>query len=778
MRVINRDNESVVINFEAIKCRLLDLCSPEERSALDIDLVVIKTIPGIEDNITTSRLDELSAMICASLQSSHYMYDTLAGKILVSNLHKNVRRIVGSESPASFSTKLAYIADCHPGLLNRHIVGFVAAYAKELDAMLDYGCDDGISYFSFRTLEKAYLLRANDDVIEAPQDLFMRVAVALYTPRPDDAARPLADVLADIRTVYGQLSRGWYTHATPTLFNAGMKHEQMSSCYLLGMEDSLHGIYKTLGDCAQISKWAGGIGIHVSNIRAKGSTIKSTHGKSDGIVPMLKVFNETARYCNQSGRRKGSIAVYLEPWHADVMEFIELRRQTGAETVRARDLFLALWIPDEFMRRMTEDREWYLMSPDECPGLQDACGDDFVRLYEYYIAKGNYVKKMSARSLWLGVLQSQVETGTPYILFKDTINAKCNQNNIGTIKSSNLCSEIIQYSDSDTYAVCNLASIAVNKFYDVATKKYDFESLHTAAQQVTRNLNRIIDINFYPTPETRASNMRLRPIGIGIQGLSDLYNQAQVVYGSPEALSWDAQIMETIYHGALESSIALAVTHGSYAAFPGSMFSRGILQHDLYESRQSGLWNWEDLRTQIREHGCRNSMLTALMPTASTSQILGNCECFEPLQSHAFKRTTLAGEFLVVNKYLMQDLIKLGLWNENMRNELLLKNGSVADISKIPSNLQQIYRTVWEIPQKSIVDHAAARAAYVDQSQSMNLFFAVPNYQKLNSALVYGWKSGLKTGCYYMRSKPANEAIKVTSVNRNSDSEECTVCSA
>jgi ribonucleoside-diphosphate reductase alpha subunit len=776
MKVINRDGEQVVIDFEAIKSRILALCSEEERQQLDIDLIVVRTIGGIEDNITTARLDELSASISASLQSRHYLYDQLAGKILVSNLQKNVRRMMGMDVLPTFSQKLLHIDAAHPELLNAEMLAFVRQQAAVLDETVQYERDSSTGFFSYRTLEVAYLLRARGQVVESPQDMFMRVAVAMHFPRAQsEPCADAEDALSRIRSVYDSMSNGLYTHASPTLFNAGTRHEQMSSCYLLGTSDSLDGIYKTLGDCAHISKWAGGLGVHVSNVRAKGSLIRSTQGRSDGIVPMLKVFNETARYCNQSGRRKGSIAIYLEPWHADVLEFVELRRQSGAESVRARDLFLALWVPDEFMRRLQSDDDWYLMSPDDCPGLQDSHGEAFDKLYNAYIAEGRYVKKVRASQLWRAVLQAQVETGTPYIMFKDAVNRTCNQSNVGTIRSSNLCAEITQYSDAQTYAVCNLASIAVNRFVDASSGDIDHRGLHAAAGQLTRNLNRIIDINFYPTPETRASNLRMRPIGIGVQGFADLYNMLGVEYGSEAALDLDAHVMESIYHGALSASIDLARSMGPYEMFAGSPFSRGVLQFDHYTGvRFSGRWDWSNIRQCLASVGCRNSMTTALMPTASTSQILGNAEGFEPIQSNIFKRSTLAGEFMVVNKHLMRVLLKSGLWDDDARKRLLENDGSVQMEPRIPERVRAAFKTVWEVGQRCVIAHAAARAPFVDQSQSMNLYFAVPNYKKLNSALVAAWRHELKTGCYYMRSRPAAEALKVTSINAEDDAPRCT----
>lgn len=1370
MKVINRDGDFVNVSYDAIRSRLLGLCNSEEQKQLDVDVIIIQTIAGLHDNITTSQLDELSAMTCATMQSKHYLYDMLAGRILVSSLHKNVRRIVGTEKPATFSQKIEYLSKRGDCVLNPEFVDFVQKYAARLDAIVDYSRDlERISYFSFRTLEKAYLLRSGDQVIESPQDMWMRVSVAVHFPRKSmDETSPDFDV---IKRMYDQMSLGMYTHATPTLFNAGTRHEQMSSCYLLGTDDSLSGIFKTISDCAQISKWAGGIGVHISNIRARGSVINSTNGKSDGIIPMLKVYNETARYCNQcfvpdtivytkqgckaikdvdpgedlvltsdgtyrlvtdkivnqkqedilvirpeysitplectcvheifaltartstddcalirsdlekgvvsprfvsadtlrvedfmaypvpaqiqkdqsgmseedcrfygimigggsptntecyltlknagsdtavfveqylaekgvkyywatyssgehcnsisflwsdklpfgiddlysvppnvmsvsnvkvlqlvkgllevhdfcdfsiptrskhlmeslrflllrlgiptsgreqegrihvprdpslcrelgimpsdtpsdtvgyfvwnglifnriksietrayegnvfdlsieqnhnyttncglvhnSGRRKGSIATYLEPWHADVFEFLELRRNTGAESLRARDLFLALWIPDIFMQRVVEDGDWHLMSPDTSPGLTDTWGKDFEDLYQRYIDEGKFVKVVKARAVWTSVMQSQIETGNPYIMFKDSVNRRSNHNNVGTIRSSNLCvapetqvltdkgyrvisemqdedvsiwngqrfsevtvrktgsnqplvtvkfsngesldctpyhkffvqddhstevvitakelvpgmriaatdmpildedglkadfddaysrgirfasgedthvlpegqklqiklrwlegvvdgsgevthdgveiscpdkaplqsikrllntmgadaahcgtrvlgtgadtinlyrlvirsdslgrlvnlgfcphsiramplsnrsgdtcisvtavidrfrkddtfcfsepvahagvfngirtgqcAEIIQYSDSETYAVCNLASIAVNRFLDLKNKSYDFASLHDAARQVTRNLNRIIDLNFYPTPETKRSNMSMRPIGIGIQGFGDLCNALGLDYDSSSSMELGGHIMETIYHGAVTESIAIAKEEGPYPKFEGSMFSKGVFQFDLYDDFDKTMLrhDWETLRRDIVRYGIRNSMLTALMPTASTSQIMGNSECFEPVQSNAFKRKTLAGEFMVVNKHLMMDLMKLGLWDENTRTAVMMNDGSVQDVPGIPDAIRKRYRTVWELPQKSVVDHAVYRSRFVDQSQSMNLFFAVPNFSKLNSALTYAWRRGLKTGSYYLRCKPATEAIKTSFLRSNEES--------
>jgi len=1035
MRVINRQGVSLEVSFDEIKKRIARLCSPDDLAQIDVDRVVIQTVNGIYDGISTRELDDLSARICASLQSVHYLYDALAARILVSNLAKGVRGTLEAAGfPPTFSGKTAFAAAHAASTLDPAYAAYVAENAEALDATMRYDLDAELSYFSLRTLEKSYLMRIGDVVIESPQDMWMRVAVTVAGALEKDGR------LKSIVEVYCAMARGDYTHATPTLFNAGMKVQQCSSCYLLGTDDSLTGIFKTLADCAQISKWAGGIGLHVTNVRAKGSRIASTNGVSDGIVPMLKVYNECARYCNQSGRRKGSIAIYLEPWHADVWEFVELRRNTGAETERTRDLFLALWVPDEFMRRLEADEDWYLMSPDACLGLIDAVGDDFSTLYNEYVKEGRYMRKVKARALWQHVLNCQLETGTPYVMFKDHVNRKCNQSNVGTVRSSNLCvapetrvltstgyhpiselegkpikvwngkqfsdtvvyktgvdqplikvgfsngediectpyhkfhvqgregdspvveakdlrageiiaefdmpvvpdaelmsgfvrpyehgqfctggfdggrpldevaakfdvpinhvlseklrwleglfdgggcvlttnaewngdasiqvsssnapfllnvkrmlntmgvdpkvspggsaeyhlllinsfdtaklldmsfspkclplkdmgaplrdysrtpilvtgiadlgrrddtycftetlehkgvfngiiagqcAEITEVSDDTTYAVCNLASIAVNRF--VKGGDVDHARLHLAAKQLTYNLNRVIDVNTYPTPECRASNMAMRPIGVGVQGLGDLYCMLGLPYDDPRAVALDAEVIETIYHGCVEASVELAERDGAYSRFAGSPASEGKLQFDLWDvakERLSGRWDWSDLKTRVKRSGMRNSLLTALMPTATTSQILGNCESFEPFQANVFKRSTMAGEFVVVNRHLMRDLMAAGLWNEELRRQLLAHDGSVQAIPQVPDELKRIYRTVWEVPQRSVIDHAAARGPYVDQSQSMNLYMAAPSFQKLSSALVYAWKLGLKTGVYYLRSMAAVEAIK------------------
>ena len=770
MKFCSRSGERLDVSFDEIKHRIARLCTPEELEELDVDLVVVNTIKRLPDDerlITARTVDDLSARECASLQSVHPLYDSLAAKITASNLAKTVRALLLEQGlPRTFSGKVAYVARACPGALSESFVDFVAAHAREFDVLPVYERDATHSYFSLRTLERGYLFRVGDVCVESPQDMWLRVAVAVHLPGEADAAD--GEVLRDIARTYDHLSRGEYTHATPTLFNAGTGRN-LASCYLLGTEDSLAAIFKTVSDAAQISKWAGGIGVHVTNVRAKGARIRSSGGTSGGTVPLLQVLNATARYCDQEGKRKGSIAAYLEPWHPDVFEFAELRKNTGAETERARDLFLALWVPDEFMKRLLGDEDWHLLPPEACPGLVDAVGEDFSALYARYVAEGRVVRVVKARALWQHVLECQLETGTPYVLFKDHVNRKSNHRNVGTVRSSNLCAEIVQYSDAGEYGVCNLASIAVGRFVrpDPATGALgvDHARLHAVAKLAARNLNRVIDVNGYPTPEARRSNLSLRPIGIGLQGLGDAYCMLGLPYDDPRALALDAEVMETVYHGALEASAELAEAHGPYERFDGSPASRGLLQPDLWRAegadvRESGRYDWAALRERVRASGLRNSLVTALMPTASTSQILGSSESFEPVHSNVFKRTTLAGEFLCVNRHLMRELMARGLWTPELRRQLLAADGSVQRIAAVPDDLKAVFKTVWEVPLRSIVEHAAARGPYVDQSQSMNLYMATPSFQRLSSALIHGWRLGLKTGMYYLRSLAAAEAIK------------------
>jgi len=1093
MKVLKRDGTIQEISFDAIKNRILELCFDTDTENLNIDQVVIKTVQGMYNGITTRELDNLSAVVCASLEAEHYGFVKLAGRILVNDLHKELRRIFKGD--VSFSNKIEYIQTNLGDYFDKDFYNYVINNKDELNKIINSKLDYTFTYFGFKTLERAYLTRVNNIIIESPQDMWLRVAVSIhYKSNNIDLIKQTYELMAD----------GYFTHATPTLFNAGCKYQQLSSCYLLGTEDSLTGIYKNISDCAAISKWAGGIGIHVSNIRAQGSRIKSTNGKTDGIIPMLKVYNETARYVNQcftpdtviytnngpceiscialqdkvittdntfkqvvdviknpfngniykintqyclddlkctgvhdifildhkdnkmkfkqakdltlddhliysipneiidndlitiddckmygmilkdiimfydhskynqflvklneedykwlskyvddqkiaywfknetkkeiiftnsnetflsiftldednkllfdytylnlsneklmsllsgllskeihtkedlynikisntnkhiieslryillrlgivsygkftnkiyelytnnnndvlkienklcvkitdikqehyegyvydltidtnhnymtsnglvhnSGKRNGSIAVYLEPWHADIWDFVELKKNTGVEQKRARDLFLALWIPDLFMKMIETDGDWYLMCPSECPNLQDTYGEEFEKLYNQYINEKKYRKVIKAQTLWRHIIESQIETGNPYILFKDHCNRKSNQKNIGTIKSSNLCAEIIEYSDNNEYSVCNLASISLVSFVkedyleiENLMDKIDWLKLEEVSKIITRNLDKIIDINFYPTNETKKSNLLNRPIGIGIQGFGNLLCKLNIPYESNEALLLSSYLMECIYYGCITQSIELSIELGSYDRYNNSPFSQGILQFDMWDDKfikYSGRYNWNLVKENLIKYGIRNSLLTALMPTASTSQILGNTECFEPFSSNIFKRTTLAGEFMVVNQYLMSDLMKLGLWNKTIQDKIFMNDGSIQNIPEIPLNIKNIYKTIWEIKQKAVVDHALYRGPYIDQSQSMNLFFDIPNYNKLSSALIYGWKNGIKTGCYYLRSKPAKEAIKFSldvskMINKKEEikkDEICDMCSA
>lgn len=907
--VIKRDGTKSEINFNKITDRLKFLCNIEEIRHISILLIVQKTIESIYPNITTQELDLCSADICAQYTSTNSWYSILGGRILVSNLRKNLAAIYGLYT---FSDKVAYIAQVLPNYLNSDYIEFVEDNDDRLNDIIKLERDDIIDFFGFKTLERSYLIKYENNVIETPQDMFMRVAICIHF-------RTEENVFEKIQETYEYLSSGYFIHATPTLFNAGTKYEQCSSCYLLGTKDSLEGITKTWADVAKISKWAGGIGVHISNIRASGSKIKTTNGLSNGIRPMLKVYNEIGRYINQGGKRNGSIAIYLEPWHSDVMEFLELKLNTGADELRTRDLFIALWIPDLFMKQVEANEDWWLMTPDICTGLQDEYGDNFDTLYWKYVNEGKFVKKVSAIKIWEKIMVSLIETGNPYICFKDNVNKKSNHSNLGVIKSSNLCvapetkiltsngnliikdlvdqevevwngtqfsktivkktgsnqklikisfsngsiiectlyhkfyieyelqeviveaqdlevkmkissfdmpdgitycnilitkiednnrfddtycfneplehkgifngilssqcAEISEYSDNKTYAVCNLASIAVNKFW---TKDgYNWEELHKVAGIVTYNLNNIIDNNFYPTPETKKSNLDTRPIGIGIQGLADLFYMMKIPFESKEAIELDADIMETIYHGAMEMTIQLAKENGSYSKFEGSPFSKGIFQFDMWNVKPRR-YDWEPLRINIVKYGARNSLLTALMPTASTSQILGNVECFEQMTSNIYSRRTLAGNFMIVNKYLINELKQINLWNLEMKNIIVNNRGSIQNIDSIPDDIKLLYKTAWEIKQKFVIDHAIARSPYIDQSQSMNLFIGTPTFDKITSALFYGWRGGLKTGCYYLRSLPSTYAqqfsqeikqLNIKDKDKESTKEEVLFCS-
>ncbi|MFN5556661.1 MAG: ribonucleoside-diphosphate reductase subunit alpha, partial [Chryseotalea sp.] len=752
MLVIKRDGHRESVKFDKITARIEKLCYGLDQRYVNPVEVAMKVINGLYDGVTTQELDNLAAEIAATLTTKHPDYAKLAARIAVSNLHKTT-----SKSFSNTMKRLYTYVDPKTGenapLVSKETWRIVQANAAELDEAIIYDRDFSYDYFGFKTLERSYLMKVDGKTVERPQHLLLRVAVGIHGE----------DIPAAIET-YNLMSEKWFTHATPTLFNAGTPKPQLSSCFLLTMqEDSIDGIYDTLKQCAKISQSAGGIGLSIHNIRAKGSYIKGTGGTSNGIVPMLRNFDMTARYVDQGGgKRKGSFAVYLEPWHADIFEFLDLKKNHGKEEMRARDLFYALWIPDLFMKRVENNENWSLFDPNEAPGLHEVYGEEFEKLYEKYEKEGKARRTVKAQDLWFEVLESQIETGTPYMLYKDAANKKSNQKNLGTIKSSNLCTEIIEYTSKDEVAVCNLASIALPKFV-TEEGKFDHQRLYEITKVITRNLNKVIDINYYPVVEARNSNMRHRPIGIGVQGLADAFILMRMPFDSDEAKRVNEDIFETIYFGAMEASMELATQHGAYETFKGSPVSKGIFQFDMWGVEpKSKRWDWEKLKREVKQNGVRNSLLLAPMPTASTSQILGNNECFEPYTSNLYTRRTLSGDFILVNKYLMKDLIDLGLWNETMRQKLIAANGSVQDVMEIPQNLKDIYKTVWEISQKVIIDMSAERGAYICQSQSLNIHLTDPNFGKLTSMHFYAWKKGLKTGMYYLRSTAAADAIKFT----------------
>ncbi|MEP7259059.1 MAG: ribonucleoside-diphosphate reductase subunit alpha, partial [Flavitalea sp.] len=719
--------------------------------------VAKKVIEGIYDGVPTTELDNLAAETAASLATKHPDYALLASRIAVSNLHKNtvksfsetMKRLYNYVDKAS-GKRLPLIAD--------DVMRIIEENAELLDSTIIYDRDFGFDYFGFKTLEKSYLLRVDGKIAERPQHMYMRVAIGIHK----------ADMEAAIKT-YHLMSERWFTHATPTLFNAGSPKPQMSSCFLLTMkEDSIDGIYDTLKQTAKISQSAGGIGLAIHNIRATGSYIGGTNGSSNGIIPMLRVFNDTARYVDQGGgKRKGAFAIYLEPWHADVFEFLDLRKNHGKEESRARDLFYALWISDLFMKRVEANGSWSLFCPNEAPGLSDCWGDEFEALYTKYEEEGKARKTIKAQELWFAILESQIETGTPYMLYKDAANRKSNQQNLGTIKSSNLCTEIMEYTSPDEVAVCNLASLALPRF--VINGVFDHQKLFDVTVEVTRNLNKIIDNNYYPIPEARNSNMRHRPIGLGVQGLADVFILLRLPFESELAKVLNKNIFETIYFAAMTASKDLAMEQEPYESFQGSPLSKGIFQFDMWGVQPSDRWNWEQLRKEVIEHGVRNSLLVAPMPTASTSQIFGNNECFEPYTSNIYSRRVLSGEFIIVNKHLLKDLVQLGLWNNDMKNRIISANGSIQHIETIPAEIKELYKTVWEIRQRNIIDMAADRGAYICQSQSLNLFVDTPTASKLTSMHFYGWKKGLKTGMYYLRSQAATQAVQFTIEKQGSE---------
>ena len=751
MEVIKRDGSRERVKLDKILNRVKKQCYGLNMDYIEPMEIAKKVIHGLYDGISSEELDVLAAETAAALTPTHPDYSILASRICVTSLHKR--------TPKSFSQVIEQLytyVDSKTGLnapmIADDVYKIIMENSKDIDSQIITDRDLDYDYFGFKTLEKSYLLKIDGIPSERPQQMLMRVAIGIHK----------TDLASAYRT-YDLMSQGYFTHATPTLFNAGTRRPQLSSCFLVSMqEDSIQGIYKTLADVAQISKNAGGIGLHIHNIRGTGSYIKGTNGTSNGIIPMLKVFNETARYVDQGGgRRKGSFAIYLEPWHCDIEDFLNLRKNHGKEEMRARDLFLALWTPDLFMERIKEDGDWTFFSPDEAPGLADVYGEEFNSLYTRYESEGKGRKTIKAQELWYKIIEAQIETGTPYILYKDSANIKSNQKNLGTIKSSNLCTEIMEYSDDKETAVCNLASIALPKFIIPGKKpKYDFNALKDIAYTATFNLNRVIDVNYYPTEETRNSNMKHRPIGIGVQGLADTFAILKIAFDSEEAKQLDRDIFESIYYGAMCASVDMAETEGAYESFKGSPLSEGKFQFDLWNESPSTRWNWEELRERVIKHGARNSLLLAPMPTASTSQILGNNECFEPFTSNIYIRKTLSGEFPVVNKHLVKELVKLGLWSESLRDKIIINNGSVQEIKEIPDDIKVIYKTAWEISQKIIIDHAALRAPFICQSQSMNLFVQDANFAKLSSAHFYGWSKGLKTGSYYIRTKAATTAIK------------------
>ena len=840
--VTKRNGKTENISFDKILKRLKALGKNE--LSVNYTSLVQKIIDRLYNGISTILIDELTAQQCASLATTHPDYGVLASRILISNHHKNTNQDMYKVSKKLYDFK--DIHGVHHPIISKEQFNIIKNNKQEIQSMIDYNRDYFIDYFGFKTLERAYLLRINKVIVERPQQMWMRVAIGIHK-----------DNMEKVKETYNYMSQKYFTHATPTLFNAGTPRPQLSSCYLIAMEsDSIKGIYNTLSDCAAISKWAGGIGLHVHNIRAAGSHIRGTNGTSNGLVPMLRVFNNTARYVDQGGgKRHGSFAIYLEPWHGDIFEFLEMKKNHGDEEMRARDLFYALWIPDLFMKRVAKDADWTLMCPDVCPGLSDCYGDKFEELYNKYESEGKGIKTIKAREVWFKILDSQMETGTPYMLYKDACNSKSNQKNLGTIKSSNLCTEIIEYSNDEETAVCNLASIALSKFtkssssiftksvtvytkenckwcdllkyllnrknieynqvivdpsmfedykkqFNVETlplllhgeekvggyndtlnllrDQFDYELLHKVTKVVTRNLNNVIDINYYPTDKTKNSNMKHRPIGIGVQGLADAFAKMDVSFHSNLAKQINRNIFETMYHAALEASMEAAKEEGPYSSFKGSPASEGILQFDMWNVTPSNRYDWDSLKLNIAEHGLRNSLLLAPMPTASTSQILGNNECFEPFTSNIYVRRTIAGEFVCINKFLLKELIDLGLWTDEIKNSIIRQNGSVQNVKGIPKGLQEKYKIVWEIPMKHLLEMSADRGAFICQSQSTNLWMKEPSYKKLTAMHMFAWKKGLKTGIYYLRTKakaaPQQFTIEPDKKSSNVEEEDCLMC--
>jgi ribonucleoside-diphosphate reductase alpha chain len=750
MYVVKRDDRKEAVKFDKITARIMKLCYGLD-PLVSPEAVAMKVIEGIYDGVLTTDLDNLAAEVAAAKTIDHPDYALLASRIAVSNLHKETKKTF-SEVMEDLYNYIDPKTGQRASLLADDVYEIVMNNKDVLDSSIIYDRDFRYDYFGFKTLTRSYLMKLNGQIAERPQQMLMRVSVGIHKH----------DIQEAIKT-YNLMSEGWFTHATPTLFNAGTPKPQMSSCFLLTMKsDSISGIYDTLKASAQISQSAGGIGLAIHDIRATGSYIKGTNGTSNGIVPMLRVFNDTARYVDQGGgKRKGSFAIYLEPWHADVFDFLDLKKNHGKEEQRARDLFYALWIPDLFMKRVKENGEWTLMCPHECPGLSETHSAEFEALYTRYEREGKGRKTIKAQDLWFKILESQIETGTPYMLYKDAANAKSNQQNLGTIKSSNLCTEIIEYTAPDEIAVCNLASIALPK-YVTESGTFDHNKLFEVTYQATINLNKIIDENFYPVEEARNSNLRHRPIGLGVQGLADAFIMLKYPFESEEARALNKEVFETIYYAAMTASKDLAKVHGAYETFEGSPVSQGVFQFDMWNVTPTNRWEWDVLKEEVKTYGVRNSLLLAPMPTASTAQILGNNECFEPYTSNIYTRRVLSGEFIVVNKHLLKDLVKEGLWNKDMRQKIMASNGSIQNISEVPQHLKELYKTAWEISQRAIIDQAADRGAYICQSQSLNVFMENANFGKLTSMHFYGWEKGLKTGMYYLRTKAATDAIKFT----------------
>jgi len=760
MQVVNRKGEREDVRFDAILEKLTALSEGLNSKWVDPGHVTKLTIEGLYDGVTTRELDQLAAETAASLASHHPEYSSLAARICVDDLHRSTK-----ESFTDVITDLREYIDPesnkHAPLISEEVYSVIMENAEVLNNHIDYSRDNNYDYFGFKTLERSYLLRLDGEIAERPQHMLMRVSVGIHY---NNIPRALE--------TYDLMSQGYFTHATPTLFNSGTPMPQMSSCFLLTMQDdSLDGIYDTLKQCALISKSAGGIGLSIHHVRSKGSYIKGTNGTSNGIVPMLRVFNDTARYVDQGGgKRKGSIAVYLEPWHPDILEFLDLKKNHGKEELRARDLFYAMWTPDLFMERVEQNGDWSFFCPNECPGLQDVYGDEFKAMFEDYERRGLARETVPARTVWDKIVESQIETGTPYMLYKDAANNKSNQKNLGTIRSSNLCTEIMEYTAKDEVAVCNLASIALPKFVNMSSGEFDHQKLYDVTYHATGNLNRVIDVNYYPVEEARNSNMRHRPIGLGVQGLADTFAMLEMPFDSEQARALNKEIFETIYYAACTASKDASIAEGPYSTFKGSPASEGILQFDLWGMNEhSGRWDWSSLKEEIVEHGMRNSLLVAPMPTASTSQILGNNECFEAFTSNLYVRRTLSGEFVVLNRHLVRDLIKEDLWSLDMKNEILRHKGSIQAIENIPLHIRDLYKTTWEIRQRHVLDMAADRGAYIDQSQSLNIHMVDANPAKVTSMHFYGWRQGLKTGMYYLRTKAAADAIQFTLESKTKD---------